>query len=114
MISCSTRSVLSVSPGSDRLGVCPYYPAVTRPAERNSAPQFVDTGMDTLDPVLADIRKLREGRGLTAVRLKERGALMSSLGTSDPQEALERFTTAIQQMEDTPWARALRVDLGHD
>ena len=70
--------------------------------------------MDTPDPVLADIRKLREGRGLTAGRLHERGALMSSLGTSDPQEALERLTTAIQQMEDTPWARALRVDLGHD
>ena len=70
--------------------------------------------MDTADPVLADIRKLRESRGLTAGRLKDRGALMSALGTSDPQEGLERFTAALGEMDDTPWARALRVDLGCD
>jgi hypothetical protein len=58
--------------------------------------------MDSPDPVLADIRKLREGRGLIAGRIQERGALMSSLGTSDPQEALNRFTAVLEEMEDTP------------
>lgn len=70
--------------------------------------------MDIADPVLSDIRKLREGRGLTAGRLKERGALMSALGTSDPQEAMDRLTGALGSMEDSPWARALRIDLGCD
>ena len=70
--------------------------------------------MDISDPVLADIRKLREGRGLIAGRLKERGALMSALGTSDPQAALDRLTATLESMEDSPWARALRVDLGCD
>lgn len=74
----------------------------------------MDTKIDTADPVLADIRKLREGRGLTAGRLKDRGALLSALGTSDPLEALERLSDALGEMDDTPWVRALRVDLGCD
>lgn len=81
-------------------------------AERNFTTQFVDIKLDMNDPVLADIRKLREGRGLTSGRLKQRGALMSALGTSDPQVALERFTDVLGVLDDTPWARALKVDLG--
>src|SRR4051794_11582904 len=70
--------------------------------------------MDTDDPVLRQLRKLREGSGLTVDRLSRSGAVMSALGTSDPDEARQRLLAAISELGDTDRARALKVDLAID
>lgn len=61
--------------------------------------------MDTVadqqqDPVLAQLRKLREGRGLTEGRLKASGAVMSALGTSDALVGLSRLRNALDVLGD--------------
>ncbi len=68
--------------------------------------------MDTDDPVLPQLKKLREGRGLTPDRLRASGAVMSSLATSDPAEALHSLEQMLLQMGDTDQTRALQVDFG--
>lgn len=69
---------------------------------------------NTDDPVLQQLRKLREGAGLTADRLRRSGAVMSALGTADPEVAVQRLTAAIAALEDTARSRALKIDLGYD
>jgi hypothetical protein len=66
------------------------------------------------DPVLAELRKLREGAGLTTARLERSGAIMSALGTADPEVGRQRLVQAIAALGDTERSRALRVDLGLD
>jgi hypothetical protein len=68
----------------------------------------------TTDPVLAELRKLREGAGLTTERLTRNGALMSALGTSDPELGRQRLIEVVATLGDSERNRALRVDLGLD
>lgn len=70
--------------------------------------------MDTPDPVLQQLRRLREGPGLTRARLEASGAVMSALGTSDPQEAYERLLAALAALGSGERATGLAVDLGID
>jgi hypothetical protein len=71
--------------------------------------------MDTpTDPVLAELRKLREGAGLTTDRLERSGAVMSALGTSDPTVGQQRLIEAVAKLGDTDRSRALQIDLGLD
>lgn len=78
-------------------------------------PQNVDTTMDMPpDSVTAQLRKLREGVGLTAARLNESGAVMSALGTADPKIGLDRLIQVLDGMGDSDSARALRADFGLD
>ncbi|TCJ35198.1 hypothetical protein [Parafrankia sp. BMG5.11] len=64
------------------------------------------------DLVLQQLRKLREGAGLTADRLAQSGAVMSALGTADPEVGLQRLAAAVTAMGDSERARALKVDFG--
>ena len=68
----------------------------------------------SIDPVLAELRKLREGVGLTLDRLKASGSVMSALATSDPVEALSRLTDPLGRLASGDRASALRVDFGID
>lgn len=70
--------------------------------------------MDTPDPVLAQLKKLREGRGLTADRLGESPAVLSALNTNDQGEAYDQIQHLLLSMDDTDRVRALRVDFGLD
>ena len=70
--------------------------------------------MDTPDPVLQQLRRLREGPGLTRARLEASGAVMSALGTSDPQEAYERLLAALVGLGSGERATSLAVDFGID
>jgi len=73
--------------------------------------------MDTTAPedsVLTQLRKLREGVGLTPARLEQTGSVMSALGTSDPQEGYERLCDALGKLDDSERLRALRLDYGLD
>ncbi len=72
-----------------------------------------DTALDT-DEALAELRRLREGRGLTADRLRACGALMSALGTADATEGVDRLRQALGQLGPAPRFVALQVDLGLD
>ena len=69
-------------------------------------------GLDTADPVLQQMRKLREGPGLTTERLKRSGAVLSALGTSDPKEGHDRLVELLNQMTSVEHVRALKVDFG--
>lgn len=68
--------------------------------------------MDTPDPVLVQLKKLREGAGLTRERLPRMGAVMSALGASDPSEAYDSLVALIDGLGDGERARALAVDYG--
>lgn len=70
--------------------------------------------MDTPDPVLAQLKKLREGRGLTADRLGHSPAVLSALNTNDQGEAFQLLQSLLDQMDETDRVRALRVDFGLD
>jgi len=58
------------------------------------------------------LRKLREGAGLTAGRLAKFGSVLSCLGTSDASEGVARLISALAELGDTEEARALKVDYG--
>src|SRR5581483_9470826 len=80
-----------------------------------STPQNVDMAKDTPpDLVLQQLRKLREGTGLTSAKLERSGAVMSALGTADPKVAMERLQHAIEELGDSDRVRALKVDFGLD
>lgn len=64
------------------------------------------------DVVTQQLRKLREGQGLTRVRLEQSGAVMSALGSGDPIEALERLQQILGSLGDSDRYRALLVDYG--
>lgn len=66
------------------------------------------------DPVLQQLRKLREGTGLTSAKLERSGAVMSALGTADPKVAMERLQQAVDDLGDSDRVRALKVDFGLD
>lgn len=69
--------------------------------------------MDSADDlVLRQLRKLREGPGLTTGRLEQAGAVMSALGTSDPVVGRQKLVAAIGVLGESERARALKVDLG--
>ncbi len=70
--------------------------------------------MDTSDNVLRQLRKLREGVGLTPDRLEKSGAVMSALASSDPQLAHGRLLGFLDELGQGERPRALRVDLGLD
>lgn len=81
----------------------------------------LDTSGETADPpssapdrALAELKKLREGRGLTADRVARSPNLLSASGTSDPGEAVDTIRAVLNDMGDTDRVRALRVDFGWD
>jgi hypothetical protein len=74
----------------------------------------LDTPADTDDLVLAELRKLREGVGLSAARLERSGNVMSALAASDPEVALTRLLGFLTELGEGDRTRALRVDFGLD
>lgn len=66
---------------------------------------------DMTDVVLDQLKKLREGVGLTRDRLEAAGAVMSALGTSDPDEAYERLLQILCTLDDEAQA-VLETDFG--
>lgn len=68
--------------------------------------------MDTPDPVLVQLKKLREGAGLTRDRLAKMGSVLSALGTSDASEAYDTLVALIKGLGEGERARALAVDYG--
>ncbi|MGC4192936.1 MAG: hypothetical protein QM589_17460 [Thermomicrobiales bacterium] len=73
----------------------------------------MDIAVDT-DPVLEELKKLREGRGLNADRLSRCSNLLAALGTSDPGAAYDTLVAILRQMGDGERMRSLRVDFGLD
>lgn len=65
------------------------------------------------DAVLRQLKKLREGAGLSRDRLAASGVVMSALGTSDPDEAYGRLLGVLAQL-DGQHAGVLRVDFALD
>jgi hypothetical protein len=82
-------------------------PADTRAAKSPEAD-------DAHGAALRELRKLREGPGLTNDRLEASGALMSALGTSDPADGRRRMQAVLAELGATDHAVALAVDLGLD
>lgn len=70
--------------------------------------------MDTADPVLAQLKKLREARGLGADRLAGSPAVLAALATSDASEAYGALCLLLGNMGDGERVRALKVDFGLD
>ena len=69
--------------------------------------------MDTdADNVLIELKKLREGAGLTIDRLQRSGAVMSALGSSDPQEGYSRLVEILNNFAPSERVQALFVDYG--
>lgn len=66
------------------------------------------------DRALAELKKLREGRGLTVDRVAQSPNLLSATGTSDPGDAYELICTALDDLGDGDRVRALKVDFGLD
>ena len=66
------------------------------------------------DQALTELRKLREGRGLTADRLTTCPNLLSAAGTSDATEALQVLTAILERIGESERVRALKVDFGLD
>lgn len=64
------------------------------------------------DPVLDQLKKLREGNGLSADRLGASPAVLSSLATSDPKEGFDALRLILERLGDNDRTRALRVDFG--
>lgn len=78
-------------------------------------PQLLDTILDTsADTVVQQLRKLREGAGLTVERMASCDALMSALAVGDPETAVRRLIVAVEGMDDTMRVRTLKVDYGLD
>lgn len=69
--------------------------------------------LDT-DQALVELKKLREGPGLTVDRIQHSPALREALGATTPADAYERLTLELLRMPDSQRTRALRVDLGLD
>jgi hypothetical protein len=72
----------------------------------------MDTPADPDDPVLQQLKKLREGAGLTPQRLKRSGAVLSALATSDPVEGYAAIRRLLDDLGATEQAAALEVDFG--
>jgi hypothetical protein len=69
--------------------------------------------MDTeADNVLTELKKLREGPGLTVDRLKLSGSVMSALGTSDPEEGFNRLLGILNNFAPSERVQALFMDFG--
>lgn len=64
--------------------------------------------------MLQQLKKLREGRGLSVERLGDSPAVLSALGSTDPTEAMDTLLGALAQLGDGERIRALKVDLGLD
>lgn len=64
--------------------------------------------------MLAELKKLREGRGLTADRIGEASALLAALETTDPADARALIKRNVQHLGDGERVRALKVDFGVD
>jgi hypothetical protein len=73
----------------------------------------MDTAVDT-DPILEELRKLREGPGLNADRLSRLPNLMAALATNDPGAACSSLVAVLREMGDGERIRSLRVDFGLD
>lgn len=67
--------------------------------------------MDT-DPALSELKKLREGRGLSAGRLADCPNLLSATGTSDPLEAFQTIVAVLGRLGDGERLKALKLDFG--
>ena len=73
----------------------------------------MDIPVDT-DPVLDELKKLREGRGLNAHRLSTSPNLLAALGTDDPGTGFDSLVAVLSEMGDGERVRSLRVDFGLD
>lgn len=73
----------------------------------------MDSPVDTdTDPVLRELKKLREGRGLSVDRLTDSPAVLSACATGDPSEAYQALLQILERMGDGERIRALKVDFG--
>lgn len=71
--------------------------------------------MDTpTDPVLQELKKLREGRGLTVERLQASPATLAALQTDNADDAHRLIERHLEALGDGQRSRALRVDFGLD
>lgn len=71
--------------------------------------------MDTpTDLVLQELKKLREGRGLTVERLRTSRALLDALQTDDAEDARRLIERRLEQLGDGQGSRVLRVDFSLD
>lgn len=64
------------------------------------------------DEVLTQLKKMREGRGLSPEALQHSPAVLNALGTHDPLEAYRSLQQVIVDMPDSEQLRALVVDYG--
>ena len=62
--------------------------------------------------MVTELKKLREGSGVTVERLQQSPDLMGALGATTPADAFERLTLELLRLPDSQRTRALRVDLG--
>lgn len=69
---------------------------------------------EDIDAALRQLRKLREGAGLSIERLARSPDLLVALGTPDPANAQLVLLQLLDQMGDSDRTRACRVDLGLD
>lgn len=70
--------------------------------------------MDNSDPVLEQLKKLREGRGLTPERIAKSPAVLDALGETSGVEAQEELLRVLAGMDDGAGTRALTVDFAID
>lgn len=72
----------------------------------------MDTKVDKTDRALQQLKRLREGRGLSADRISSCPDLLSATGTSDVGESYEVILSVLERMTDSAGTKALRVDFG--
>ncbi len=65
------------------------------------------------DPLVNQLRSLRQRSGLTAVALREAPLVLEALGASNPAEAAIRFKQLVDGLGDGYDARALRAAYGY-
>jgi hypothetical protein len=64
------------------------------------------------DQLVQELRTLRRGHGLMAVKLQYAPALLGALGTDDPTAAYEKFLALMADLSEGPATEALRTAYG--
>ena len=64
------------------------------------------------DPILSELKKLREGRGLRADRVAECPAVMEAIGLDEPSKVVTAIGLVLDGLGDGDRVRALKVDFG--
>lgn len=90
---------------------------------KRSVPGVSSPNGNEVDPVLVQLKKLREGAGLSLERLVAAPAVLALLSKghghgagaiAEPKAAFDRLVEILTRMPDTDQLRALVVDLGFD